>query len=270
MTLTVGSLFSGIGGIDLGLERAGMKVLWQVEIDPWCRAVLAKHWPGVERFEDVRSVGADNLPRVDILVGGFPCQDISSIGKGAGIEGKESGLWTEFARIVREIRPRYVLVENVPVLRSRGLDVVLGDLAASGYDMEWDCIPASAVGAPHRRDRIWIVAHAARDAVLGEAASERAIGQRARPGGEPVAFHGRLPNFGRWLTEPNVGRVAHGIPARVDRLRGLGNAVVPQVVEWIGQRIVEAEAEETVAEMNLSTDRLMEFSKRYEAVRDDV
>ena len=158
MTLTVGSLFAGIGGNDLGLERAGMRTLWQVELDPWCRRVLAKHWPDVERFEDVREVGAHNLSPVDLIAGGFPCQDISIAGRAAGIGGARSGLWGEFARIVRELRPRYVLVENSPVLTSRGMDVVLGDLAASGYDAEWDCLPAAAFGAPFVRDRVFVVA----------------------------------------------------------------------------------------------------------------
>lgn len=284
--LTVGSLFSGIGGIDLGLERAGMKVLWQVEIDPWCRAVLARQWPEVERFEDVRSVGAGNLSRVDLIAGGFPCQDISQAGKGAGIkEGTRSGLWFEFARIIRELRPQYVLVENVPLLRKRGLGIVLSDLAACGYDAEWDGLPAAAVGAPHRRDRLWLVAHRQLPSFGPDAydyrwiysepekltANERAYALRyVAPVGSDVAdanrwrlaklaqrhgesflgfqgsFRDNVERYGlqeRWLTEPSVGRVAHGVPNRVDRLRGLGNAVVPQVVEWIGRRIVEAEAE---------------------------
>ncbi len=158
--LTVGSLFSGIGGIDLGLERAGMQVVFQVEVDPYARSVLNKHWPSVPRFRDVRSVSAWNLPPCDVLAGGFPCQDLSYAGKGAGITGARSGLWREFARLIRELRPRYVLVENVPALLGRGIDVVLGDLAACGYDAEWQCISAASVGAPHIRDRVWIVADA--------------------------------------------------------------------------------------------------------------
>lgn len=327
MTLTVGSLFSGIGGIDLGLERAGMKVRWQVEIDPWCQKVLAKHWPDVERFADVREVGAHSLAYVDVIAGGFPCQDLSYAGKGAGITGARSGLWVEYARIIRELRPRYVFVENVPALLTRGMGVVLGDLAACGYNAEWDCIPAAAVGAPHRRDRVWIVAYpnanggrfqerGEQDGGTGEPRLQtsrrrdagglhpslahpdngrRMDGQaRIEPAeagvdalGEPLAGgpdvadaatpglpNGRGASLGEprgavaelerrrgalrgvqvdarsgaaarwWATEPNVGRVAHGVPARVDRLRGLGNAVVPQVVEWIGRRIVEAEAEQ--------------------------
>src|SRR5688572_14262480 len=128
-----GSLFAGIGGIDLGLERAGMKCAWQVELDPFCRRVLAKHWPDVARYEDVREVGAHNLEPVDLIAGGFPCQDISNAGKRAGIDGERSGLWSEYARIVRELRPRYVLVENVTALLGRGIGRVLGDLAALDF-----------------------------------------------------------------------------------------------------------------------------------------
>ena len=131
MTLTFGSLFAGIGGMDLGLERAGMQCKWQVEINPYAQKVLAKHWPHVDRFEDVRAVGARELAPVDLIAGGFPCQDISHAGLRAGIDGERSGLWSEFARLVRELRPRYVLVENVAALLVRGVERVLGDLAAS-------------------------------------------------------------------------------------------------------------------------------------------
>lgn len=136
MPLTFISLFAGIGGIDLGLERAGMRCVAQVEIDDYATRVLAKHWPTVRRLRDVRSAGAHNLPRADVIAGGFPCQDISNAGRRAGIGGERSGLWAEYARIVRELRPRYVLVENVAALLSRGVDRVLGDLAALGYDAE--------------------------------------------------------------------------------------------------------------------------------------
>jgi DNA (cytosine-5)-methyltransferase 1 len=163
--MTVGSLFAGIGGFDLGFERAGYRVRWQVEINAYCRAVLRKHWPGVRRYGDVRRVGRHNLEPVDVICGGFPCQDISIAGAGAGLDGARSGLWREYARIIREVRPRYVVVENVPALLSRGLGTVLADLAACGYDAEWDCLPAAAVGAPHRRDRVWIVACDSRQAL---------------------------------------------------------------------------------------------------------
>ena len=160
MRITVGALFSGIGGLDLGLEWAGLgPVIWQVEREPFCRAVLAKHWPGAERFEDVCAVGSHCLRPVDLICGGFPCQDLSYAGKGAGLAGERSGLWREYARIVCELRPRFVVVENVSALLSRGLGTVLGDLAALGYDAEWHCVRASDVGAPHRRERLFVVAY---------------------------------------------------------------------------------------------------------------
>jgi DNA (cytosine-5)-methyltransferase 1 len=137
VTLTVGSLFSGIGGFELGLERAGMRVLWQAETDPYASAVLAKHWPGVRNHGDVRNVRAGAVEPVDVICGGFPCQDISNAGKRAGIDGERSGLWSEYARIVGELRPRYVIVENVAALLGRGIERVLGDLAALGFDAEW-------------------------------------------------------------------------------------------------------------------------------------
>ena len=157
---TVGSLFSGIGGIDLAFQREGFDIAFQVEIDPYCTKVLAKHWPDVPRFKDVKHVGRHNLPIVDVLAGGFPCQDISAAGKGAGIiEGNRSGLWFEFARIIGELRPHVVFLENVPAITSNGGTLVIAQLAALGYGAEWCIIPASAVGAPHLRNRWFCVAY---------------------------------------------------------------------------------------------------------------
>lgn len=156
---TFGSLFSGIGGLDLGLERAGMQCAWQVEIDDYATKVLQKHWPNVTRFRDVRACGEHNLAPVDLIAGGFPCQDISDAGKQAGIEGERSGLWAEFYRIICELRPRFVLVENVAALLHRGMGRVLGDLAAGGYDAEWQILSAESIGAPHLRERVFIVAY---------------------------------------------------------------------------------------------------------------
>jgi len=231
--LLVGSLFSGIGGLDLGLERAGMHIAWQVEIDAYARRVLARHWPDVTRFRDVREVGAHHLSPVDLICGGFPCQDISDAGKKAGITGARSSLWKEFYRIVGELRPRYVLVENVAALTGRGLGVVLADLAACGYDAEWQCLPASAFGAPHERARLFIVAYADGAGL----ALRQVFGPDA--GAQLAAFKRGCGPW--WATEPAVGRMADGIPARVDRLRGLGNAVVPQVAEYIGRCILARE-----------------------------
>jgi DNA (cytosine-5)-methyltransferase 1 len=232
--LTFGSLFAGIGGIDLGFERAGLRCKWQVEIDPYAQKVLAKHWPEVRRHDDVRTWPQPDTEYVDIVAGGFPCQDISYAGKGAGLAGERSGLFYEAMRIVRDMGPRIVVLENVAALLTRGLDQVLGTLASLGYDAEWDCLPASSLGASHYRNRIFVVATNANGAGLQRRPQEH--GQSA----EANAQQPRMPieRHGGWAVEPNVGRVAYGVSNRVDRIRGLGNAVVPQVAEYIGRRIV--------------------------------
>ena len=239
MPMTVGSLFAGIGGMDRGLERAGMQVVWQVEIDPYCRKVLAKHWPDVERFSDVRECGAHNLERVDLICGGFPCQPVSVAGKRQGRD-DERWLWPEFHRLICELRPRWVLAENVPGLLSidagRLFGEILRDLAASGYDAEWDCIPAAAVGAPHRRDRVFVVA----DTEQPRLEKWTCFGENAREELK-AAQRANCTDGGQWATEPDVGRVADRVAGRVDRLRGLGNAVVPQVAEWLGRRIMQCD-----------------------------
>ncbi len=358
--ITFGSLFAGIGGIDLGFERCGMQCKWQVEINDYAQKVLAKHWPKVHRERDIRECSARNLDWVDVIAGGFPCQDISYAGLGAGLDGERSGLFFEAVRLVRELQPRAVVLENVAALLTRGLDRVLGTLAEIGYDAEWHCIPAAYVGAPHIRDRVFVIGlqrmaqhtngidecsirkHAklksnatasgncdwknplqdsnvsdsrcsrvqqrgsdcqieqgggvmggifrdgtqekpvAEEEALadtqgnrweqrrqdGRGSKERAgKGQecRSRGGGEDVAdpdehipCQERLQRSrkllrvggdtqedfrrglsGNWAAEPDVGRVAHGIPARVDRLRGLGNAVVPQVAELVGKMVLQ-------------------------------
>ena len=270
--LTVGSLFAGIGGFDLGLTRAGFDIAWQVEIDPYCQRVLAKHWPHVQRYGDIQSVDWGTVEPVDVLCGGFPCQDISLAGKGAGLAGERSGLWFEYAKAIEALTPRYVIIENVAALRSRGLDQVLGALAALGYDAEWHCIPASAVGAPHRRDRVWLAAYTQGTGTWGNdcrirprtcgtggtggrqatavADTERERPQRRGDGRAVTGSSGLCGGAGTdenesirragigWLPEPDVGRVAHGVPSRVDRLRGLGNAIVPQIAEMIGAWIL--------------------------------
>jgi DNA (cytosine-5)-methyltransferase 1 len=241
--LRVLDLFSGIGGFSLGLERTGgFETVAFCEIDPFRRRVLAKHWPGVPCFEDIRSLGAEQIARlgaVDAICGGFPCQDVSGIGQRRGLAGARSGLWREFARLVRQVRPAYVLVENVEGLRSRGLDDVLGDLAALGYDAEWDCVPAAYVGAPHPRDRIWIVAHR-QEIGWGEAVLD-VEGPQAPPAGQPPRngpAHGR-----QWQPEPALGRVVHGLPDRVERVAALGDAIVPAMAEVIGRRVLASRAQ---------------------------
>src|SRR5579871_3948833 len=162
-----------------------MRTVAFCELDPYCRAVLRKHWPDIVCHPDVRTLRGADLGPVDVICGGFPCQDISLAGKGAGLAGERSGLWREYARIIGEVRPRYVIVENVAALLGRGLGDVLGDLASIGYDAEWHCIPAAYVGAPHRRDRIWIVAYPSWD-VHAEQATRRPQRERARESGEPI------------------------------------------------------------------------------------
>jgi DNA (cytosine-5)-methyltransferase 1 len=157
--LTFGSLFAGIGGFDLGFERAGFECRWQVEIDQYATKILEKHWPQVHRERDIRECSARNLERVDIIAGGFPCQDISYAGLGAGLDGERSGLFFEAIRLVSELQPRAVVLENVAALLTRGLDRVLGTLAEIGYDAEWHCIPDAHVGAPHIRDRVFVIAY---------------------------------------------------------------------------------------------------------------
>lgn len=249
--LRVGSLFSGIGGLELGLERAGMQTVFQVEIDDYAQRVLAKHWPDVPRFRDVREVGANNLPECDVLCGGFPCQDISTAGTMAGIDqGVRSGLWREFARLIRELRPRYAVLENVSAILGGGLGRVLGDLAEIGYDAEWDCFQANAFGSPQYRDRWFCVANSPGSRRRRMASQRWPTIPDAGGGGTDVAtghtglvehrIFGSFPGNYQWPPEPNVRRVADGVPRRMvqPRIKALGNAVVPQIAEYIGRLIV--------------------------------
>ena len=281
MTINVLDLFSGIGGFSLGLDRTGgFQTVAFCEIDKYARRVLANHWPEIPIYDDVKNITADRL-RADgisvyVVCGGFPCQDISLAGSGAGLDGARSGLWFEMLRIITETRPRFVVAENVAALRSRGLDEVLRGLAAIGYDAEWHCIPAAAVGAPHRRDRVWIIArpHNTGEArpgcptEIGARQSDYAVGSSAnvadsdRAGlegriGDELCQCARKGAFGEgypceaqivrsidnsdwWIVESDVGRVANGVPSRVDRLRCIGNAVVPQIPEMIGRAILSS------------------------------
>jgi DNA (cytosine-5)-methyltransferase 1 len=330
-----GSLFAGIGGFDLGFERAGMECAWQVEIDDYCNRVLEKHWPDVRRYRDVKEVhgvlahtkskprwnireNAGNgkrresggksgqscidtripgrttcpscLPPVDLICGGFPCQPHSVAGKRRGAK-DDRDLWPEYRRIIEEVRPRWVVGENVPGIRTTILDQVLSDLEGIGYTAETISVPACAFDAPHRRERYFIVAYAEQERCryrgnnkrqdqihpqgeYNEEIVQHGKGLRYKPGeaGTDVADtsqqfgnggnnHGRskhrsIPKLGncgeetrslssRWTVEPGVGRVANGVPNRVDRLRALGNAVVPQVAEFIGRMIMEVDQEIT-------------------------
>ena len=277
--LRVLDLFSGIGGFSLGLERTGgFDTVAFCEIEPFPRRVLAKHWPKVPCYDDVRTLTADRLAadgiRVDVICGGFPCQDISVAGLGAGLDGARSGLWSEIARLVGELRPRFVIVENVANLlrgpserHGKWFGRVLGDLAELGYDAEWENIPASTVGAPHRRERVWIVAYP-KSEYLNGGGTERIQGGAPEPefgdgGSEAYASYiggerkqgffvqeiSRITAFS-WckdirrvedfrdrsdLPEPLVRRVNDGVS---ERLHALGNSVVPQIPEMIGNAIL--------------------------------
>ena len=237
--LRVLDLFSGIGGFSLGLERTGgFETAAFCEFSDFPRQVLAKHWPDVPCFPDVRTLkGTDIEGPVDVICGGYPCQPFSTAGQRRGQE-DDRHLWPEFSRLVDELRPAWVIGENVAGHISLGLDDVLSDLEGQGYAARAFVIPACAVSAPHRRDRIWIVAHADNAGLQGRAETGNAKGQR--PGGnkQPQRCFD-LPRA-TWLPEPALGRVANGVPARVDRLKALGNAVVPQIPEMIGYAILEA------------------------------
>ena len=341
MTLTVGSLFSGIGGFDLGLERAGMKVIWQSEIDEFASRVLKKHWPDVPNLGDITKVDWSGVERPDVICGGYPCQPFSQAGKRGG-ENDARHLWPAMHNAICVLRPRYALMENVRGHLSLGFGRVLGDLAEIGYDAEWQVIPAAAVGALHKRDRVFIVAYpndtgnrtperriddngatqvekrqiVAQSEFGGHSTnvadtkskqsnggqrrngatqfSKKGLQQQIRTSGANVANangkrlegsrpkqqatrvarkskkmantngagsrgigslqHGRENVFRKsdqlrgengftsgswWEVEPNVGRVANGVSDRVDRLKGLGNAIVPQVAELVGALVVE-------------------------------
>ena len=301
MTLTVGSLFSGIGGLDLGLERAGMNVIWQSEIDPYASRVLKKHWPEVPNYGDIKTINWGDIVRPDVICGGYPCQPFSTAGKRKGTDDPRH-LWPWVRQAISELRPRYAILENVRGHLSLGGLSVIGELASIGYDTEWRIVSAASVGANHRRDRIVIVAYPQSEPSNGVHNHSRDSQQSQSPaklrnsggtqtmadtnsqwrheqcereickpniggccqnvansestgcnrnrlpvrqktthpvfasGGSHTRWHKITKN---WEIEPNVGRVAYGVPSRVDRLRGLGNAVVPQVAEVIGRLVIE-------------------------------
>jgi len=235
MTLTVGSLFSGIGGIDLGLERAGMNVLWHSEIDPYACRVLKKHWPHVPNIGDITKVDWSNIPYVDVIAGGYPCQPFSLYGKRQG-ENDPRHLWPYFRNAISHLRPRYALLENVRGHLTMGGLSVIGDLAALGYDCEWRIISAASVGANHRRDRLIILAHASSKHVEEQKMVDTSIWGSPRKLGRSWAFTFPMP---KWSTnEPSMVGMADGVSDWVDRSKGLGNAVVPQVAEVVGRLIV--------------------------------
>jgi len=319
-----GSLFSGIGGIDLGFEMAGIQTLWTCEIDDWANKLLQKRFPLATHYRDIKDIGAHNLEGVDVISGGFPCQDISTAGKGAGLKGARSGLWFEMWRIISELRPRWVLIENVANLTFKGGARVLHDLAEIGYDAEWQIISARDVGARHLRKRIWIIAYPRevsnserkrfsrsdlspkvqggnevgkkqpsesslqnrsiklsnsesighrrssgkkcrveregklqqeeqkrnkvgsktkrRSNISSQSTSERRTKQNFE---EKDKRNGRfkLRTFDELKSEPRLDRVAYGLSQKVDRyndrIKGLGNAVIPQIPYLIGRKLIE-------------------------------
>lgn len=240
-------LFSGIGGFSLGLERAGMTTVAFCEIEPFPRAVLKKHWPEVPCYEDVRTLtaerlAADGIGGVDVICGGFPCQDLSIAGKGAGINGERSGLWSEIVRLIGELGPRYVILENVAVLISRGLADVLGGLASVGYDAEWHCIPAYYAGSPQTRDRVWIVAYPMQQGRQGRRTCGDWWGNASQEQAGFVDWRLDEKVDVKLWPEPSVDRVAYGLSRSVDSINALGNAVVPQIPELIGRAIMKATA----------------------------
>lgn len=275
------SLFAGIGGFDLGLERAGMECVGQVEYNPFCQRVLKHHWPHVKLIGDIHNVTEDSFPAVGLICGGFPCQPFSVAGKQRGKE-DDRHLWPEMLRVIKAYRPSWVLGENVAGIINMELDNVLSDLESEGYETQALIIPACAVDARHERKRVWILAYSTNTRVKSVCGWENKIlvsdpnssgfeeQRRAGPiqpehcsakcSSKDVADPGLLRSSERkkqaagfvkcsegvalWEPESGLGRVAYGIPGRVERLRSLGNAVVPQIVEEIGRAIMKSQKQD--------------------------
>ena len=238
--ITIGSLFSGIGGFELGLERAipKSKTIWQVEQNKYCQTILKKHWPEAIMYNDIREVNHENIHPVDIICGGFPCQGVSCSGKGKGIEGdKRSSLWREMYRLIDELRPRVAVMENVPALlwKGRGMHIVMSNLVQIGYNAEWKVISARQFGAPHLRKRVFIIAYSnstrAQIPIKRKQSSEQMFRSPSQK---------RRSFWDQGETKPRVCRVDDGISGRVDRIKALGNAIVPQCSEYIGRCIWES------------------------------
>ena len=226
------ALFAGAGGGIIGGKLLGWRTVCAVERDAYASQVLAQRqndgilrpfpiWSDITTFD-----GRPWRGIVDVVSGGFPCQDISAAGKGEGITGERSGLWSHMARIIGEVRPRYAFVENSPLLISRGAAMVISDLTEMGYDAQWCIVSASDCGAPHKRDRFWLVANSFSERrCSGDSKRQDAEDARQRPTNQ----RDNKNRMGRWDAEPNVGRVANGVAYRVDRLKALGNGQVPIV-----------------------------------------
>jgi DNA (cytosine-5)-methyltransferase 1 len=239
-------LFSGIGGFSLGLHRAGMQTVAFCEIEKYPQAVLKKNFPGVPIYDDVRTITAeqlraDGIDTVDLVCGGFPCQPFSVAGKQQGKDDHRH-LWPEMFRIIQETKPSWVIGENVAGFVSMALSEVCSDLESTGYEVQPVVIPACAVNALHRRDRVWILAYS-------DAAKQRGQQRKSQIENHVVPYPGlQRPEISKkqaagpdWTTESPFCGVANGISRRVDRLKCLGNAVVPQIPEIIGRAIMQTE-----------------------------
>jgi DNA (cytosine-5)-methyltransferase 1 len=243
--MNVLSLFAGIGGLELGLERAGMTTVGQVEIDPFCRQVLAKHWPEVPRHDDVRTTvewwRSEQRPRVGVVAGGFPCQPVSEAGLRLAQQDAR-WLWPAMAEVVADLEPEWVIGENVPGLLKQGLPDVYRDLRQLGYRVRVGTISACSVGAPHTRSRVFVLAHSMRLGCDqgGHQSSAVRSGEAVAPSRQRRVAAVERPTG--WETEPAVARVANGVPDGMDRIRSLGNAVVPAVGEHIGRLVMDLEA----------------------------
>lgn len=237
--MRVGSLFSGIGGIELGFEREGFETVFFVENDLYAQTILRKRFKSIPIYDDITKINWKKMPRVDILTGGFPCQDASRANsKGKGIEGKRTGLWSYFREAIRLLRPRYVIIENVPNLLKRGFSRVLCDLAKIGYDAEWRTLRACDFGAPHVRERLFVIAYPMRNA---------AQGSRNKKKSKEQLRHTEIPykDLDAWqdeLSEPVLLGNGNGLSFRMDRTRCLGNAVIPQVAQYVARHIKRRES----------------------------
>jgi DNA (cytosine-5)-methyltransferase 1 len=239
-----GSLFSGIGGFDLASQWMGWENVFQVEWDSYCQKVLAKNFPNVKRYGDIKEFdGTKYRGLIDIISGGFPCQDISVSGQGRGIYGKRSGLWSEYYRLIQEITPKYVVIENSPNLLRKGFEQILDDLSKSGYDAEWQCLCASDFGHPHERERIFIIAYATiqrRRGILHNL--KRSIIEKNKEANTLDSSRSPFLQFEERFSEPPVFRVVDGLSKRLDainRLGACGNSIVPGIAYQIFKAIEE-------------------------------